>query len=148
MIRYIQLVEFSNRIALDLGLKIIELAHARDQDIAVSIDRLNHTVFKYVSDNLPADKHNWLRRKANVAMRFEESSLAVKTDLENGNMTLAATFALDSKDYLAKGGSIPIKVINVGLVATVSVSGLSDVQDHELILNALSSLPTLKYRTQ
>jgi Uncharacterized conserved protein len=137
MIRAIQLEEFSNEIALDMGLKVIEEARSSGKKVAVSVDRLNHNVFKFFSEGLPADKHDWLRRKANVAIRFEESSLAVKTDLERGGMSLKNTFGLESNDYIAKGGSIPIKVNNSGLVAVITVSGLSDVEDHNLIVTAL-----------
>ena len=94
-------------------------------------------VFLYVDDKLPADKHNWLRRKANVAKQFEESSLSVKNDLKEGNMTLEKTFGLDDKDFIAKGGSIPIFIKNVGMVATITVSGLHDEADHKIIVEAL-----------
>jgi uncharacterized protein (UPF0303 family) len=94
-------------------------------------------VFLYIDDNLPADKHNWLRRKANVVKQFEESSLSVKNDLKEGNMTLNKTFALDEKDFLAKGGSIPIFVKNAGMLATITVSGLHDEEDHKIIMDAL-----------
>ena len=39
-------------------------------------------IFLFVDDNLPADKHLWLRRKANVAKHFEESSLSVNIGFE------------------------------------------------------------------
>ncbi len=120
-----------------MGLKILDLAKSRNHSIAVSIDRLNHTVFKYISDGLPEDKHDWLRRKANVAVRFEESSLSVKEDLQNGGMSLSTTFGLDEKEFVAKGGSIPLKVEGVGLIGVVTVSGLSDIEDHQLIVDAL-----------
>lgn len=94
-------------------------------------------MFLYIDDNLPADKHNWLRRKANVAKRFEESSLSVKNDLKEGNMTLEKTFGLDDKDFIAKGGSIPVFIKNVGMVATITVSGLPDEEDHKIIVDAL-----------
>lgn len=133
----IELDSFSNKIAFDMGLAIIDIAKSRNQHIAVEICRLNHTVFLYVDDNLPTDKHNWLRRKANVAKQFEESSLSVKNDLKEGNMTLDKTFALDEKDFLAKGGSIPIFVKNAGMIATITVSGLHDEEDHKIIIDAL-----------
>ncbi|MEO6950024.1 MAG: heme-binding protein [Ginsengibacter sp.] len=137
IIRKIELETFSNRIALDMALSIIELAKSRNQQIAVEIARLNHTIFLYVDDNLPNDKHNWLRRKANVAKHFEESSLSVKNDLAESNMTLEKTFGLDSKDFLAKGGSIPISVKSAGMIATITVSGLHDEEDHKIIIDAL-----------
>ena len=137
IMKKIELDSFSNRMALDMGLKIIALAESRNQHIAVEICRLNHSIFLYVDDKLPVDKHNWLRRKANVAKQFEESSLNVKNDLELGRMTLEKTFGLDEKDFLAKGGSIPIFVKNAGMIATITVSGLHDEEDHKIIIEAL-----------
>ena len=137
IINKIELDSFSNRMALDMGLKIIALAESRNQQIAVEICRLNHSIFLYVDDKLPVDKHNWLRRKANVAKQFEESSLNVKNDLKIGKMTLEKTFGLDEKDFLAKGGSIPIFVKNAGMIATITVSGLHDEEDHKIIIEAL-----------
>ena len=133
----IELDTFSNSIAMDMGVRIVELARSRNQAIAVEISRLNHTVFLYVDDELPADKHNWLRRKANVAKHFEESSLAVKTTLQNRQMSLEKPFGLEEKDYIAKGGSIPVFVKNAGMVATITVSGLRDFEDHDIIIEAL-----------
>lgn len=137
VIKKIELDSFNNRIGLEMGLAIVNLAKERNQNVAVQVDRLNHTIFLYIDDNLPADKHNWLRRKANVSKHFEESSLSVKNDLINGNMTLERTFALDNKEYLAKGGSIPIFVKNTGMIAIITVSGLHDEEDHKIVIDAL-----------
>jgi len=137
VIKKIELEKFDNSIALKMGMAIIELAKSRNQHIAVEISRLNHTVFLFVDDTLPADKHNWLRRKANAAKHFEESTLSVKNDLMNGNMTLEKTFGLDEKDFIAKGGSIPIFVKGAGMIGTITVSGLTDIEDHQIIIDAL-----------
>ena len=137
VLRKIEVEKFSNKIALQMGLAIIELATERGQHIAVEICRLTHVVFFYIDDILPQDKLNWLRRKANTAKHFEESSLAVKYDLNAGNMTLDKTFKLDDSQYLAKGGSIPVFVRNAGMIATITVSGLNDVEDHQIIIEAL-----------
>lgn len=140
MIKKIELDHFSNRIAFDIGLKIVELAKSRNQHIAVDVSRLNHTVFLFVDDNLPADKHNWLRRKANVAKRFEESSLSVKNDLKDGQMSLDKTFGLDERDFIAKGGSIPVFIKNAGMIGTITVSGLRDEEDHNIIIESLNGV--------
>lgn len=137
IMKKIELDSFDNRMAFDMATKVIDLAKSRKQRIAIEIIRLNHTIFLYLDDSLPMDKHNWLRRKANVAKQFEESSLNVKNDLEEGNMTLEKTFALDEKDFLAKGGAIPIFIKNVGMIAIITVSGLHDEEDHKIIIDAL-----------
>ncbi|MDQ8750659.1 heme-degrading domain-containing protein [Elizabethkingia miricola] len=136
-LRKIELDRFSNRMAFDMGVKIIDLAKSRNQHIAVEVCRLNQTVFLYVDDTLPVDKHNWLRRKANIARQFEESSLSVKNDLKEGNMSLEKTFGLDERDFLAKGGAIPIFVKNGGMIAVITISGLHDEEDHNIIIEAL-----------
>lgn len=138
ILKKIELSKFDNRIGLEMGLAIVHLAKERGQRIAVQVERLNHPIFLYIDNDLPADKHNWLRRKATVAKHFEESSLSVKQDLRNGNMSLSETFALEKKEYLAKGGAIPIFVKNAGMIAVVSVSGLQDEEDHQIIIDALS----------
>ncbi|MCJ8297898.1 MAG: heme-binding protein [Pseudomonadales bacterium] len=61
----------------------------------------------------------------------------MKEDLTKGNMSLKETFGLDDTDYVARGGSIPIMVENAGLIATITVTGLPDVEDHQLIVDAL-----------
>lgn len=137
IIRKIELDSFSNQTAMDMGMEIINLSKKRNQHIAVEISRLNHTVFLYVDDSLSADKLNWLRRKANVAKRFEESSLSVKNDLLEGKMTLDKTFGLDEKNFLANGGAIPVFVKGSGMIAIIAVSGLHDDKDHEIIIDAL-----------
>ncbi len=137
ILQKIELDAFTNAIAMDMGQRIVDLARSRNQVIAVEISRLNQSVFMYVEDGLPADKHNWLRRKANVAKYFEESSLAVKATLERRQMSLEKPFGLDEKDYIAKGGSIPVFVKNAGLIATITVSGLRDFEDHEIIIEGL-----------
>lgn len=137
-LRKIELDYFDNRVGLDIGMSIVDLAKERKQNIAVQVERLNHIIFLYVDNNLPADKHSWLKRKANIAKHFEESSLSVKYDLVKGNMTLSETFALDDKEYLAKGGAIPIFVKSAGITAVVTVSGLHDEEDHQIIMDALN----------
>lgn len=137
VINKIELDYFSNQLALEMGLKIIDLAKSRNQHIAVEISRINHTVFTYVDDSLPADKHNWIRRKTNIVKQFEESSLSVRNALKDGNMTLSKTFGLDEKDFLANGGSIPIFLKNGGMIAIITVSGLHDEADHSIIIEAL-----------
>lgn len=137
VLKKIELDSFNNKLGLEIGLTIVNLAKEKNQNIAVQVERLNHVIFLYLDDKLPADKHNWLRRKANVVKNFEESSLSVKNDLLDGNMTLEGTFALNPNDFLAKGGSLPIFVKNAGMVAIVTVSGLSDEDDHKIIIEAL-----------
>lgn len=137
IIRKITLDQFDNTIALEMGLKVIELAKQRQHAIAVQVDRLNQTVFLHVCEGVCSDKHNWLRRKANTAKHFEDSTLYIKQDLQNRGKTLSDPYQLASQDYIAMGGAIPIFVKNAGMIGVITVSGLTDEADHQLIVEAL-----------
>jgi uncharacterized protein (UPF0303 family) len=139
MQKQLVLKSFSNNKAMEIGLQILALAKIKDLVIGVEVCRLNHSVFLYLDDGLSADKCNWLRRKANVVKHFEESSLAVKEKLKSTGMSLNGTFGLDESNFIAFGGSMPIMVKNTGLVGAVTVTGLSDIEDHNLIVEALST---------
>ena len=43
-------------------------------------------------------------------------------------------------DYAADGGSFPLKVAGAGIVGSVTVSGLPQRSDHELVVEALCGL--------
>lgn len=133
----IVLDHFNNKMAFDMASKVIALAESRNQHIAIEVCRLHHTVVLYVDDGLSMDKHHWLRRKSNVARQFEESSLSVKQTLSERGMTLEKNFGLDAKDFVAKGGAIPLFVKGAGMVGIITVSGLKDEEDHAIILDAL-----------
>jgi uncharacterized protein (UPF0303 family) len=137
VIKRIELKQFTNRMALEMGLAIIELAKNRQQIIGVEIARLNQPVFLYIDDSLPVDKHHWIKRKANTAKHFEESSLSVRFELEKKNRTLEQFYGLNEKEYVAKGGAIPLFVDGAGLIGIITVTGLPDTDDHQLIIDAL-----------
>lgn len=60
IIKKIELETFNNRIGLEMGLAIENLAKERNQNIVVQIERLNHIIFLYVDDNLSTDSSNEL----------------------------------------------------------------------------------------
>lgn len=140
ILKKIELKSFSNAIALEIGLKIIALAKSQNKKIAVQIDRLHYTVFCYVEEGLSADNHNWMRRKINACKHFETSTLSLKNSLLADKKTLQKPFGLFEEDFLAVGGSIPIFIKEAGMIATITVSGLPDTEDHQIIVDALAGV--------
>ena len=77
------------------------------------------------------------QRKSNVVARFHRSSYAIGLTLEHTNRTFADRYNLPDADYAAHGGSFPIHVAGTGIIGAVTVSGLPQRDDHNLVVEAL-----------
>ena len=125
---------FTNEDALRLGLLIVRLATERSLGITVDITRGEQQLVHIALDGSTADNDEWIARKTRVVRRFAASSLLV--GLRQGD-AFNATFDLPLALYAAHGGSFPVVVEGVGLVGTVTVSGLPQRDDHALVVEAL-----------
>jgi uncharacterized protein (UPF0303 family) len=133
------LAHFDYDFAWRLGSLMRERA-ARDRlPVTITIDHGADLIF---SVRLPgATPHNshWAARKRNVSRILHRSSLSLLIESRTQNFDFNARYRL-SDDYAAGGGGVPLILRNGVLVGTVGVSGLPDVDDHILIVEALRSL--------
>jgi uncharacterized protein (UPF0303 family) len=67
--------------------------------------------------------------------RFGHSSFYVGRQLEG--TTMEEKFLLDGTRFAAHGGAFPVIVRDVGVVGTVTVSGLPQAEDHRLVVAVL-----------
>jgi uncharacterized protein (UPF0303 family) len=74
---------------------------------------------------------------ARVVSRFNESSYLVGRRLNAQGRTLGQDQGVDPMRYAAHGGSFPVRVRAVGVVGTVTVSGLPQADDHALVVEAI-----------
>ena len=134
------LARFTNTDAHRLGLLLLSFAVERDLAITIDVTRGNQVVFHVAMDGTTADNDDWVRRKTRAVQRFGEPSLLVglRQRLTGGRIEDEAWF--DERRYAAHGGCFPIVVRDVGIVATVTVSGLEQTADHALVVEALREL--------
>ncbi len=131
------LPQFDENVAWLLGVRIRELATSRSSPILIEIKGLGRQLFCCALTGSTPDNAEWIRRKSNTAARFHKSSYAIGLRLRQTNSTLAEKHELSPMDYAAHGGSFPLKVSTAGFVGTVTVSGLPQRDDHELVVEAL-----------
>ena len=134
---------FDYNTAWTLGLTLRELALARNHAIVIDIRRFGkpdepHQPLFYTA--LPGTTSNnarWVQRKSNVVARFHQSSYHLGLYLEQNKLTLTEQYGLPEADYAANGGSFPLHVIKDGIIGSVTVSGLPQREDHNLVVEAL-----------
>jgi uncharacterized protein (UPF0303 family) len=132
----LQFTEFSNETALKIGLMIVDRAKQAKQAITVEIIRNDQLLFHYAMDGTAQDNDNWVRRKANTVKRFGHSALYYYKTFENPTQ-FYTNIQLDSKDCAYAGGAFPIIIKNTGIIGSVTVSGLTNEEDHAMVVGVI-----------
>jgi len=133
----LQFTEFTSETALKIGLSLIEKAKQDNKMITIDITRNGQQLFHYSFEGTSADNDQWVIRKNRVVYRFNKSSLHVGTLLLNLGKTMEENYLISSSEYAAHGGSFPIIIKNVGVVGTITVSGLAQKEDHDMVVEAI-----------
>lgn len=128
---------FTNETALQLGLVVVEEAKRLNKKITVEIYRGKQRLFAHALDGTSADNEDWIRRKNNVVKHFGKSSWHVALQARQEGKTLDADYGLPLDDYVGAGGGFPLIMEGEGLIGTITVSGLPDQEDHDLVVHAL-----------
>jgi uncharacterized protein (UPF0303 family) len=123
--------------AWQLGQQIRQLAVDRRLPVVIDVRYFAQSLFYSALPGSVPDNAEWVRRKSNTVARFHRSSYAVGLTLRQGQTTLLERYALPIADFAAHGGSFPIHVNDVGVIGAVTVSGLPQRADHELVVEAL-----------
>ncbi|MHA7263573.1 heme-degrading domain-containing protein [Arthrobacter sp. TMN-37] len=133
----LQFDRFAPADAVALGLRLVGLGTARNLPIAIDIRRGEHVVFHVALEGATYDNDIWAAAKSRTAARYAEPSLLVGLRARQGGGTPADNPMLDPTVFAAHGGAFPLYVRGVGPVAVVTVSGLPQVDDHDLVVEAL-----------
>jgi uncharacterized protein (UPF0303 family) len=144
------LPSFDNDTAWRIGLTIRELALSRNQKIVVDIRRFgspHQQLFYTAFAGTTPDNQRWVARKVAVVARFHRSSYSLGLYLQQNNLSFEARYNLPDSDYAAHGGCFPITVANAGMIGAVTVSGLTQREDHNLAVEALCLEANLDHNT-
>jgi uncharacterized protein (UPF0303 family) len=133
----LQFDRFDNDDAWELGNRLVGLARERGHAVTVDIRRGDHQLFHYALAGTSADNDDWIERKIRVVRRFGHSSYLVGQRYRDRGTTFDKESHLETALYAAHGGCFPIIVRGTGPVGTVTVSGLPQLDDHRLVVEAL-----------
>ena len=126
--------------AWELGSRLRAMAAERSLPVVIDVRRFGQPLFYAAMDGTIPDNVEWVRRKSNVVARFHHSSYIAGLKEKLKKETLAESQGLPIADYATHGGSFPLAVSGAGVVGSVTVSGLPQRQDHELVIEALCAM--------
>jgi len=133
----LQFREFRNDDALLLGMMLVNRAKADGKSVTVDICRNGQQLFHYALPGTSADNDAWIRRKNNVVSRYGHSSFYIGTDFRARGKNFEQDARLDPELYAAHGGAFPIIIREVGVIGTITVSGLPQAEDHEFVVRGI-----------
>lgn len=134
--RELRFSRFDEEAAWQLGTRLRAMAVERGLSIVIDVRRFNQPLFYTALEGTTPDNPEWVRRKTNVVARYHRSSYGMGLNLQLKGQTLEER-GHATADFAAHGGSFPIHVEGAGIVGCVTVSGLPQRDDHELVVEAL-----------
>jgi len=137
--RELQLRYMDEQMAWEIGVRLRTMAEERGLAIVVDVRRFGQPLFYTALKGTTPDNVSWVHRKSNVVARFHRSSYAVGLHMKMRNDSLEAR-GLPISEYATHGGSFPLAVKGAGIVGSVTVSGLPQRADHELVVEALCGI--------
>jgi uncharacterized protein (UPF0303 family) len=131
---------FTNDDGVVLGMALLRAAKQKQLSVTIDVRRGEQQLFHAALDGTTPDNDAWVERKVRVVKHFEQSSFRVGCALRRLGGSIDSIYQLDPKLYGAHGGAFPIRVKGAGVIGVVTVSGLPQREDHELVVEALGKI--------
>ncbi len=130
---------FDNTDAWDLGSTMVAAATERSLPVTIDIRRHGHQLFHAALTGTTADNDAWIERKVNVVNRFSSSSYLVGRRLAASGTALDEALGVEPARFAAHGGAFPIRIADVGVIGSITVSGLPQSEDHAFVTEMIGA---------
>jgi uncharacterized protein (UPF0303 family) len=130
---------FDNADAWRLGSAMVAAATERALPVTIDIRRHGHQLFHAALPGTTAENDSWIERKVNVVNRFAAASYLVGRRLAARGAALDEALGVEPRLFAAHGGAFPVRIRNVGVVGTVTVSGLPQAEDHAFVTEMIGA---------
>lgn len=135
----LQFDKFEEANAWNLGQAMRTLATTRKHPLVIDIRVAGRKLFYAALPGTVPDNENWVRRKINVVMRYHKSSYRVGRELAKNGKSLDESEGVWPIDHAPHGGCFPIIIKNVGIVGTITVSGIPQRDDHNFVVECIAA---------
>jgi len=127
---------FTHADAVAIGARAFGLAVERELSCVVRVMRGDQLAFHAATTGTGPDNDAWIERKIRLVRLLQISSLQARLRHDIDPTDLGW---VDPVAHALHGGCIPILMAGGAVVGTITVSGLPDVDDHALALEAVLS---------
>ncbi len=136
----LQLPWFNHELAWQLGSRLRELALQQGAAVAMEVYGFGQVLFASALAGTAKANQDWVWRKRNGVLLHGHSSQYLALYNRSKGRVYETQPHVDASQYCAAGGSFPLVIRGSGLVGAVTVSGLTDEGDHQLVTEALAQV--------
>lgn len=129
---------FDEDVAFAIGGHVREAANAIGKGIAVGVYLWDRTLFYGATAGASEGNRGWVERKAKLVRLQLKSSYRIVLERGDRPRMLEPNWAIEPSEYAIAGGAFPVSIKGAGIVGAVSVSGLSERDDHEFARAAIA----------
>jgi uncharacterized protein (UPF0303 family) len=133
----LQFTKFNSEVAWQIGSELAARAKSDNLPITVDITQGTHQLFHFSRPGTSADNDEWVKRKTRLVYRLGHSSLYVGELLRSKGKRLEEAYLISESEYAPHGGCFPIRIKGSGLIGTITVSGLTQEDDHKVVVDTL-----------
>ena len=129
---------FDEGMALEIGLDIRGRVAAAGKAVVIDVRLWDRRLFWFAMAGTTVDNEDWVRRKVNAVRRYQKSTFRLKQ--ERGTTLLPPDAGPEAvAECVLAGGAFPLKIRGIGCVGAVTVSGMPQREDHEVVVAALAA---------
>ncbi len=141
----IQFQSFTEEDAWKLGEAMRNAAIAKKHPFVIDIRSAGRKLFYAALPGSVPENENWVQRKINIVMAKHKSSYHIGREIAQNGRTLDQAMGFNPIDIAPHGGCFPIIIKNVGVVGTITVSGIPQRDDHNFVVEQLCAFLKLDH---
>ncbi len=134
----LRFVGFNENDAWMLGSQMHAAATQAKLPLVIDIRVAGRKLFYIVLPGTSPENEDWVQRKINVVMRAHKSSYRVGRELLQNNRVLDESQGVLPINFAPHGGCFPIHIQGVGVVGTITVSGIPQREDHGFVVEQIA----------
>jgi uncharacterized protein (UPF0303 family) len=135
----LQFSSFTEEDAWNLGNAMRAAALKKKHPFVIDIRSAGRKLFYAALPGSVPENENWVQRKINIVMAKNKSSYHIGRELAQNGRTLDQAMGFNPIDVAPHGGCFPIIIKNVGVVGTITVSGIPQREDHNFVVEHISA---------
>ena len=134
----LQLTSLTNHDAIEIGKIATEIGIERKLPIALEVRIRDWVVYRACLSGSKPENDEWLNRKARVVDLKHHSTMYERVKAEESGIDWHSENGVTNETHAIHGGGLPLITQGSGFVGILLISGLPQVEDHLLGVEALT----------